>query len=124
VGGDGNAYIAGHAGSDQSSFPVQGPLDPTFNGVDDAFVARVNRSWRMLDYAGYIGGSGVDGGWGVAVDDDGSAYLTGDTTSAEATFPVTGELDPVYNGGGCDAWVGKVSFAWWESYLPLVVRSQ
>ena len=41
-----------------------------------------------LIYAGYIGGSGNDNGRGIAVDATGAAYVTGNTTSSEATFPV------------------------------------
>ena len=41
-----------------------------------------------LVYAGYLGGAGVDEAHGIAVDGAGNAYVTGTTTSTEATFPV------------------------------------
>lgn len=60
-----------------------------------------------LIYCGYIGGSGSDMGWAVEVDDQGAAYVTGETYSTQATFPVTPGFGPVYIGGG-DAFVAKV----------------
>ena len=62
--------------------------DPTQNGGHDAFVAKVNASGTALVYCGYIGGSGDDEGDGIAVDGSGNAYVTGYTSSTEATFPV------------------------------------
>ena len=43
----------------------------------------------VLLYAGYIGGSITDVGRGIAVDSTGNAYVTGETRSIQATFPVT-----------------------------------
>jgi len=111
VDGSGNAYITGITGSTEATFPeTEGP-DPTYNGgVLDAFVAKVNAAGTALVYAGYIGGSGDDYGNGIAVDGSGNAYLTGDTTSSEATFPVTVGPDLTYNGNG-DAFVANVNAA-------------
>ncbi len=64
--------------------------DTTFNGLEDAFVAKVVPSGVGLSYAGYIGGSGNDRGIGIAVDETGATYVAGYTTSDEATFPVLG----------------------------------
>src|SRR5579859_1239573 len=41
----------------------------------------------VLVYAGYIGGAGNDVGQGIAVDQAGNAYITGNTTSDQLTFP-------------------------------------
>ena len=64
----------------------------------------------ILVYAGYIGGSGIDFGNGIAVDGSGNAYVTGGTTSTEASFPVVAGPDLTYNRGG-DAFVAKVNAA-------------
>jgi len=113
VDGSGNAYVTGRTFSDEATFPVTVGPDLTFNGADvDAFVAKVNAAGTALVYAGYIGGSGNDSGYGIAVDGSGNAYVTGRTTSFEATFPVTVGPDLIYNGGPeGDAFVAKVNAA-------------
>jgi hypothetical protein len=109
VDGSGNAYITGYTSSNEASFPVSGALDLSYNGgANDAFAAKVNADGTALDYCGYIGGSGSDFGYGIAVDALGNAYLTGYTSSTEATFPVLESSDLSYNGGSYDAFVAKV----------------
>jgi len=108
----GNAYLSGNTDSTEASFPVTVGPDLTFNGVNDAFVARVRPDGSFLDYCGYIGGSDWDYGVAIAVDAVGNAYLIGDTNSSEASFPVTVGPDLTYNGSGPyagDAFVAKVS---------------
>jgi hypothetical protein len=58
----------------------------------------------VLNYSTYLGGSGTDSGYGVAVDAAGNAYLVG--TTASTNFPTT--TGPAY-GGGTDIFVGKLS---------------
>ena len=104
----GNAYVTGRARSSEATFPVAVGPDLTFNGNDDdAFVAKVNPSGTALVYAGYIGGSGEEFGWSIAVDSTSNAYVTGYTFSTEATFPVTVGPDLTSNGGS-DAFVAKI----------------
>jgi hypothetical protein len=120
VDGTGNAYVVGFTYSDQTIFPVTLGPDLTYNGGDrDAFVAKMSDSGTALVYAGYIGGSGIDFGCGIAVDGAGNAYVTGITNSDQTSFPVTIGPDLTYNGGW-DAFVAKVSIMW-VRYLPLVV---
>src|SRR5262249_56903803 len=83
----------------------------TNNGGSDAFVAKVNAAGTALVYAGYIGGNRDDIGWGIAVDGAGNAYVTGQTQSGEATFPVTVGPGLTYGGGSLDAFVAKVNAA-------------
>jgi hypothetical protein len=100
----GNAYVTGTTSS--SNFPaVVGP-DTSYNGGDDAFVAKVNPSGAALLYAGFLGGSDRDGGTGIAVDAAGNAYVTGTTSSSN--FPAVVGPDTSYNGGD-DAFVAKVN---------------
>ncbi len=106
----GNAYVTGYTLSSEATFPVAVGPDLTFNGGNDAFVAKVNAAGTALVYCGYIGGSGDERGFGVAVDTAGNAYVTGQTNSTEATFPVTVGPDLTYNGG-IDAFVAKVNAA-------------
>jgi hypothetical protein len=106
---EGNAYITGYTSSMESSFPVRVGPDLTFNrGSMDAFVAKLNASGTALDYCGYIGGSGDDYGYGIAVDPSGNAYVTGYTSSTESTFPVAVGPDLTQNGL-FDVFVAKVN---------------
>jgi hypothetical protein len=106
----GNAYLTGETSSTAASFPVMLGPDLSYNGgIRDAFVARVNAAGSALSYCGYIGGSDGDFGYGVAVDADGHAYVTGETSSTEASFPVTVGPGLSYNGGFNDGFVAKIS---------------
>ncbi len=105
----GRAYISGWTNSSQSSFPEKVGPDLTYNGGDDAFVAKVAIGGGSLIYCGYVGGSGSDDAMGVAVDSAGAAYITGTTGSTQATFPEKGGPDLAFNGGGSDAYVAKVN---------------
>jgi hypothetical protein len=108
----GNAYVSGFTQSSQASFPVTVGPDETYNGgLFDAFVAKVDPAGTGLVYAGYIGGSGQDEGFDIAVDSAGDAYVDGVTPSSEASFPVTVGPDVTYNGGGSDGFVAKVNAA-------------
>jgi hypothetical protein len=107
VDGAGNAFVAASTNSTEASFPVTVGPDLTHNGSFDAFVAKVNATGTGLLYAGYIGGSSADHGMDVDVDSDGNAYVTGDTASTQATFPVMVGPDLTHNGG-LDAFVAKV----------------
>ncbi|MDX2033263.1 MAG: SBBP repeat-containing protein [Blastocatellia bacterium] len=60
----------------------------------------------VLLYSSYLGGVGLDRGWGVAVDRDGSAYIVGETDSPN--FPSAGTIQPV-KGSGIDAFVLKLN---------------
>ncbi len=110
VDSSGNAYVTGNTSSTEATFPVTVGPDLTYNGDGDAFVAKVNAAGTALLYCGYIGGSGGDAGYGIAVDSSGNAYVTGLTESTEATFPVTVGPDLTYNGVR-DAFVAKVNAA-------------
>ncbi len=90
----GNTYVTGVTTSLQATFPKTAGPDLTYNGRVDAFVAKIRADGSGLVYAGYIGGDGDDAGHSIAVDASGSAYVTGWTTSTQATFPVLGS-----NGG-------------------------
>jgi hypothetical protein len=104
----GNAYITGETFSSQATFPVKSGPDLTYNGASDAFVTKVNAAGTGLVYAGYLGGSSLDYGNSIAVDSAGNAYITGETFSSQATFPVKAGPDLTINGFE-DAFVAKVS---------------
>jgi len=85
----GSAYIGGSTGSGVATFcEITGP-DLSFNGgTTDAFVCKLNAAGTGRVYCGYIGGDGDETANGIAVDGSGNAYVAGNTSSREATFPV------------------------------------
>ncbi len=103
-------YVTGYTESDESTFPVKIGPDMSFNGDYDAFVAKVNLNGAWLNYCGYIGGSGDDRGWDVAVENNPETmYIVGETDSTVAMgFPAIVGPDLTYNGGE-DAFVAEVS---------------
>jgi hypothetical protein len=110
VDGAGSAYVAGGTASTETTFPETVGPDLTYNGgTADGYVAKLSADGTSLVYAGYIGGSGLDQCYGIAVDGSGNAYVTGQTDSTEASFPEVGGPDLIYNGGTRDAFVAKVS---------------
>ncbi len=108
VDASGNVYVAGLTTSTEKSFLMTGSLGPVFNGATDAFIAKINSTGTAVTYSGFVGGSGIDEAYGIAVDASGSAYVTGRTTSTEATFPELVGPDLSFNGA-IDAFVAKVN---------------
>lgn len=86
VDGSGNAVITGATAS--ADFPAIGPYTVPF-GLEgprggqeyDVFVAKFNASGSGLIYSTYLGGSRTERGFAVTVDDNGNAYVTGQTNS-------------------------------------------
>lgn len=113
-----NAYVTGETWSNQASFPVKNGPDLTHNGLEDAFIAKVNSTGTGLSYCGYIGGSYRDYGVDIALNWERPfvggfyelfPYVTGITRSLEDTFPVAVGPDLTHNGGFEDAFVTKVN---------------
>jgi hypothetical protein len=107
VDSQGNAYVVGTTTSDESYLPVCVGPDLTINGLSDGFIAKVKADGTGLTYCGYIGGANGDASSGVAVDDDGCAFICGSTGSDEASFPVKIGPELIYGGGG-DLYVAKL----------------
>ena len=100
----GNAYVVGQTTS--SDFPTtEGAFQTTFAGEYDAFVIKLNPSGAVV-YSTYLGGSGTDGGTAIALDNAGSAYVTGSTTSSN--FPTTTAAFQTVHGGETDVFVTKL----------------
>jgi beta-propeller repeat-containing protein len=104
----GRAYITGSTYSDEGTFPVLVGPDLSYNNGWDAYIARVNASGSALEYCGYLGGELYDVGYGIAVDPQYRAFLTGTTYSDQSTFPVIAGPDLSFNGY-CDAFLASVS---------------
>jgi hypothetical protein len=108
VDADGHAYVTGYASS--TDFPTTpGVLQARLNGLQNAFVAKLDPSGQSLTYSTLIGGDDYDFGTAIAIDADGNAYVTGTTYGIYAsTFPVTAGALQTASGGDGDAFVAKL----------------
>ncbi|MDP8990173.1 MAG: SBBP repeat-containing protein [Acidobacteriota bacterium] len=80
----GDAFVTGYTTS--LDFPVVNALQPTYGGdIADAFVTKLNPSGSLL-YSTYLGGSGYDTAYGIAVGSNGNAYVTGVTSAPFGPF--------------------------------------
>ncbi len=124
---EGNAYLTGIAnpafltsdGAAQSLHSEGECYDgPNLVRCPDVLLAKLNAEGTELIYSTFLGGSGFEYGYAVAVDSQGNAYLTGTTNSSD--FPVSSDAwqstlsseqcasDP--SGGFCNsAFVTKVN---------------
>ncbi len=112
---NGFAYITGLANS--GSLATSNAFQPAFGGgTSDAFVAKFDTALSgspSLVYFSYLGGTGFDQAWGIAVDSSGNAYVTGRTRSLN--FPPANAFQAAL-GGFEDAFVSKIG----EAGLALV----
>jgi hypothetical protein len=95
VDSDENIYITGY-----SETPWGNPVCAFNGGGYDAYVAKLDSSGNLL-WNTFLGGSGSDFGRGIAVDDSGNVYVSGDSHGTWGS--------PVRSfGGEKDAFVGKL----------------
>ena len=78
VDASGNTYVTG---STSGNFPTINAYNNTFGGFSDIFVTKFNTTGNGLVFSTYLGGTGDDEGYGIAVDTAGNTYVTGITNS-------------------------------------------
>jgi hypothetical protein len=92
-----NFYVTGWTYS--PDFPTVNPFDKTHNGFMDVFISKFlpkeNDSFS-LSYSTYLGGTNQDVGYGIAVDDDSTIYVVGETRSSD--FWIAHPFDNKLNG--------------------------
>jgi hypothetical protein len=105
----GSAYVTGYTSS--KDFPATSrALQRTLNGLQNAFVAKLNSTGSALEYSTFLGGNDYDFGFGIAVNAEGDAYVTGTTYAIfSSTFPTTSSAYQTANAGSGDAFVSKLS---------------
>jgi len=107
VDGSGCAYITGECYNNFSVTPDA--YDTSWNGGPDVFVAKLSAAGDSLIYSTYLGGTGVERGHGIAVDDSGHAYVVGETSLDD--FPTTENAYDRIFGGIYDVFIAKISKA-------------
>ncbi|MCX7717120.1 MAG: SBBP repeat-containing protein [Candidatus Sumerlaeaceae bacterium] len=103
VDADGGAIITGD--TDSTNFPLQEAFQTVLGGTTDAFLTRVRSDASRLSYSTFLGGTGFDIGYAVAVDAGFNPVVTGETRSSN--FPLEKEYDSTYAGGPGDAFVTR-----------------
>jgi hypothetical protein len=99
---NGAAYVTG--GTYSTDFPLVNQYQGNQPDID-AFVFKLSPSGNSLSYSTYLGGISIERGRDIAVDSSGSAYVTGETISAD--FPLVNQYQG--NMGDYDAFVTKLS---------------
>lgn len=103
---NGNCYIASFTYS--LDFPTVNPFQAVQGGGIDGVVFKMNPLLTTLIWSSYIGGTGEDGAYAIAVDDSSVSYVTGGTSSGN--FPTTlGSANANYLGGLTDGFIAKIN---------------
>ncbi len=118
----GNAYVTGETDSPTAAgpglipFPTLGAIQPLYRGGGDAFITKINAAGNALVYSTYLGGSGNERGYGIAVDASFNAYVTGHTSSSQGSVPGPGDFPTAAplqaqnaSLGNFDAFVTKIN---------------
>jgi hypothetical protein len=100
----GNAYVTGYTFA--LDFFPSGAVQGRNAGGHDAFVTKLNPAGSGYIYSTYLGGGGSDEGNSIACDDEGNAYVIGDTFSTN--FPVVNAAQEKL-GGIRDVFVTKIN---------------
>ena len=102
-----NAYATGFV---TGSFPTTaGAYLSSSAGGSDGFVTKFNSSGVVV-YSTYLGGTGTDQAYAIAVDGAGNAFITGNSLSTGFASAPTGGAQ-VSNAGNGDAFVAKLNVA-------------
>jgi len=101
----GDAFVTGETTS--TDFPVSSPTyQANLAGSQNALLVELNPSGTKASYSTYFVGNGTEFGYGVALDNTGNVYLTGQTNSTN--FPAFAPTQGTF-GGSTDAYVSVLS---------------
>jgi len=108
VDNEGNVYITGETIS--TDFPTTaGAFQTTLNGSSaNAFITKLASDGSTLSYSTYLGGTTSDSeAYGIAVDTEGNAYITGQTDAID--FPTTAGAFQTVNYGVGNVFLTKLN---------------
>jgi len=97
----GQAYVAGHTFSTGATFPTRFFLQSSVIASADTFVTKYVPNGSEYEYSTPVGGSGIDRGMAIQVDDRGEAYVGG--MSSSGNYPRTlGSFAGLSNSGNAN----------------------
>ncbi len=100
----GNVFVAGKTSS--TTFPLTpGAFDSTFNNTE-GFVTKINPAGTAMVFSTYIGSTGADDVFGLRIDSQSRAVITGRCGTA---FPVTSGAYDTSQNGWTDVFVTKLN---------------
>ncbi len=111
IDGQNNVYVVSH--SQSNNFPVTAnAFDNSLNTIgfipQDVVVFKANNDLSTLFWSTFLGGSDLDSGNGIRVDDNLNVYVTG--TAGGSDFPTTnGTIQPTWPGGDENGYLAKLS---------------
>ena len=118
--GTGNVFVAGRTNS--TSYPTKNPFQPSSGGgTYDAVVAKLASNGASLIYSSYLGGSGDDEAYAIALNNMGYAAVTGFSDSGN--FPTTAGAYDTSPNGGADGFVTSMNSAGSRLYSSVLGSS-
>ncbi len=108
--GMGRLFITGSSHS-SNLYVTEDAYQSSVGGHADPYLFVFEPETNNVIYSSYFGGWGNDFGYGLFIDDQYNAYLTGGTDSRQNTpYPTTaGSYQTTYGGGDYDGFLTKVS---------------
>ncbi|HVI46607.1 MAG TPA: PKD domain-containing protein [Chitinophaga sp.] len=106
---DNAGYIYVASCTRSSDFPVTGGVfQPTFGGLQDGVVLKINPLCSGLVWASYLGGGKEDAAYVIALNGLNTLYVAGGTASDN--FPMKGTpVYGAYRGGVCDGFIAHIA---------------
>ncbi len=115
---NGDICLVGTTNSDD--FPTAAPIYNSDHGYEDVFITKIAKGGASISFSTFLGGYIQDTAGGIAVDQAGNIFVTGETFSDD--FPVKNAYQSTFAKNG-DAFVLKINMAVNDLiYLPFVIH--
>jgi len=101
----GSIYVGGDTFS--QDFPVKKAFQESIAGSFDVFISKLSPSGQSLVYSTFLGSSNYEILEGLAVDNTGSAYISGLTMGQD--YPVKNPFQNKHGGGVIDTFISKLA---------------
>lgn len=118
----GAAYVVGGTTSNAFRFGRSLIHDSAFSGDWDTFVVKLTPDGLNVADGAYLGGSGREFGFGIALDGAGAVYVAGQTLSGSFGFGGAPGFDQSFDGA-TDSFVVKLTTVACEQRPPVDVRT-